>query len=163
MLTFMVQNPKLKREHYPNVLYRVHLPGISQTSYSHNMGFKCSARGHIDICNYGDLAGCLSSHLDNDPNQASHFISMFGSRDHAVHWARLKLRHGHATSAMVMEINPAEIKNVLGRSIPILKVSDVVEMYPEMIPYGADERWFDDEYLALYKVPAQAISKCYCI
>ncbi|KAK6518442.1 hypothetical protein TWF506_005596 [Arthrobotrys conoides] len=158
-----VRNPKLNPKVYPPRLYRVHFPDVSHTLYSDAGGFECCAGGRIDICSYNQLAKEFETHFDWYSDEPSHFISMFGTENHALNWARKQLRRGKAQIAMMMEIDPDEIKNAFGRYIPILRVSEVIENNPSLLPDGIEKDWVRDEYLALYKIPGEAIMKTYRI
>ncbi|KAF3154779.1 hypothetical protein TWF106_006022 [Orbilia oligospora] len=152
-----IPNPRLHPHEYPNYLYRVHFPGVSHTFYSDAGGFECCAGGSIQICNYDHLAKELETHLNWYSNEPSYFISMFGTESHAINWARKKIEKGIAQDATLMVIDPDKIKNAYGNPIPILKVRDVIEQYPGLLPNGIKESWVRNEFLALYKIPARAI------
>ncbi|KAF3901878.1 hypothetical protein ABW21_db0200535 [Orbilia brochopaga] len=152
----IIHNLALSPHDYPDVLYRVHLSGRSATNYDAS-GFHCLAAGRIDICNYSQLADALEYHLDWYSGVPSHLISTFGTYNRAVRWARKQLRRFPGTSAYLMTIDPQEVTNARGRYNPILQVIDVVDQYPEMLPQNIREEWVDDEFLVLYKIPADAI------
>ncbi|KAF3097022.1 hypothetical protein TWF102_006463 [Orbilia oligospora] len=158
-----IPNPRLHPHEYPYRLYRVHFPGVSHTIYSDAGGFKCCARGFIQIWNYNHLADELEIHLNWYSNEPSHFISMFGTESHAINWAQKQIEKGIAQDAMLMVIDPDEIKNADDNPLPILKVQDVIEQYPGLLPNGIRESWVRDEFLVLYRIPARAIVHKYDI
>ncbi|KAK6501128.1 hypothetical protein TWF481_008976 [Arthrobotrys musiformis] len=158
-MAFMIPNPMLNPQQYPDVLYRVHFPEFSSTSYDDANGFVCTAPGRINLCDYGQLAYELENHLVWNSGEPSHFVSMFGDKKHALAWAKKKFIRDKARVVEIMEINPFEIKNAYNKFIPILQLRDVMERYPDLLPRAADLEWTNDEFLALYKVPAEAILK----
>ncbi|KAK6357869.1 hypothetical protein TWF730_007226 [Orbilia blumenaviensis] len=156
-----IPNPRLKGREYPYLLYRVHFPKASHTSYHENYGFTCTADDRIDICDYDDLANGFESHLDWGSKKPTYFISMFGSEDHAVNWAIKQIGRGRDVSASVMAIDPGQIKNSRNALLPILCLDDILSQYPDLVPDGKDKKWFEDEYLALYMIPESAIVNSY--
>ncbi|KAK6532266.1 hypothetical protein TWF281_006458 [Arthrobotrys megalospora] len=154
--SFNISNPRLDFDDYPDVLYRIHLD-TSHTLYDSNNGFECPTRRRIEICNYNQLAEELSDHLNWYSGQDTCFISMFGDESHAIQWARKALRKRKARTAHIMEIDPSEIRNAHGALLPILQVGEIISQYPDLLPDGTQESYFHDEFLALYKIPEEAI------
>ncbi|KAK6341683.1 hypothetical protein TWF696_008751 [Orbilia brochopaga] len=148
---------KMDPQDYPNTLYRVHLEGRSATLWDPNIGFRCRARGYINICNYYQLSTALEDHLDWYSEEPSHLISTFSSRRRALYWAGKQIRRHPDANAYLMKIDPQKILNVAGEPIPILQVSHIIREYPEMLPDGIQEDWVNDEFLVLYKIPRGAI------
>ncbi|KAF3274003.1 hypothetical protein TWF970_008207 [Orbilia oligospora] len=139
------------------------IPDPSLRPHDDAGGFKCCAKGFIQICNYNHLAEELEIHLNWYSNEPSHFVSTFGTESHAINWAQKQIEKGIAQDATLMVIDPNEIKKTSGKPFPILKVQDVIEQYPELLPNGIRESWVRDEFLVLYKIPAQAIVDQYDI
>ncbi|EPS38866.1 hypothetical protein H072_7349 [Dactylellina haptotyla CBS 200.50] len=142
----------------PYPLYRIHLQSHSSTVYEERNGFTCAAdTGNINICNYTDMYGSLHNHLDWSSESPSHLISMFGTKSRAIRWARKYLVKNPGEEALIMEIDPFNITNSFGRRLPILRAGEIVKECPEFLPYWVEESYVNDEYLALYRIPGEAI------
>ncbi|KAF3910464.1 hypothetical protein ABW20_dc0108281 [Dactylellina cionopaga] len=148
---------RLNLDDYPDVLYRIHFPGRSATLYDPEEGFSCLATGRINVLNYNDLYNSLEAHLDWYSDTPTHLISMFRTKNRAIRWARKQLRRSPRQAAFIMTIDPQQITNKAGYHLPLLEMSDVADRYPDVLPDGIEERWVEDEFLALYKIPAEAI------
>ncbi|KAF3927529.1 hypothetical protein AA313_de0202628 [Arthrobotrys entomopaga] len=120
--------------------------------------FTCGSSGRINILNYNDLYTSLSNHLNWYSKTPTRLISMFRTERRAMRWARKYLCKHPDSLAYIITINPREITNAAGKPIPLFGMKDIIERYPDMLPDGIEEPWVDDEYLALYKIPAKAIT-----
>ncbi|KAJ6262863.1 hypothetical protein Dda_1420 [Drechslerella dactyloides] len=149
--------PVMHPEEIPDYLYRVHVSGRSRTIYYFDEGFSCTALGRINIRNYGQLFTAVNNHLDWRCDAPSHLISTFDDRKHALNWAGKYLDRFPGAEAHLMKIDTDEIKNSVGRRIPIIHAGDIVDQYPEMRPNHVHRKYLNHEVLVLYKIPADAI------
>ncbi|KAK6535552.1 hypothetical protein TWF694_002006 [Orbilia ellipsospora] len=137
----MTSRFKLHREDIPEKLYRVHYPD-STTTYDKEDGFLAAYQ--IDPKDLAPTPGALLAYVERLRKGSSDFsgryITTFGSKTHALRWAR-KLQRDHQypkDSVQVMTIRPMKYK----RTPWVASVAAILGDQGHGLEYSADEYLF---------------------
>ncbi|KAF3931343.1 hypothetical protein ABW19_dt0209124 [Dactylella cylindrospora] len=147
-------DPRAALERMPYRLYRVHRPAISGTEYFHNLGFEAGTTDHVNVFDSSELESSLSNHLNWRSKEPSPYISMFVGRENAEAWATHIMQKRPGYSTYIVEIDPSQIRT------PVLRVQYAVSLLRERGScIKANKNSIAKEYVALYKIPSEAVEK----
>ncbi|KAL4102445.1 hypothetical protein PRIC1_006190 [Phytophthora ramorum] len=120
----------------PNVLWRVRYTGQS-----------LKARAKPSFKTKEEFKKAVERHLNWSSRMPTPFVSLFGSQDHAVKWARRHLELGY-DDVFLLKVNASKLGSVF-RVRYLVQDADIHTVLPE--------KMYNDEFLVLRKISRRSI------